>query len=363
MSRLSERLKTVPRRRWVLAGVNVLLALASAVCVLLLWHVTSTLQTPTAAQRFRGESDMRFAQLAAYLPVGQGKSEEDVFSFRSALESKFVEQSLQAPENGSLYLDAYCGRANVTITTDQGSAAVTAFGVGGDFFHFHPLTLKSGAYIAQRDLMDDLVVLDESLAWRLYGGMDLTGLTVTINGVPFVVSGVVEMESDFASAQANPQAGGLFLSWSALKKLREDLTVECYEVVLPDPITGYARGVVEELFPVGEGELVENSSRYSLSHLWDVARGFGRRSMRVNAVLYPYWENALRLTEDYASLLLVLAVLFALGPVVTALVLVIVGVRGGYRYVKRAVPEKISAAVEKHREHLHDLELERQEGE
>lgn len=306
---------------------------------------------------------MRFAQLACYLPQGQGKGEEDVFSFRSSLESKFIEQSLQVPENGSLYLDAYSGSAAVTIATDQGSAAVTAFGVGGDFFHFHPLRLRSGSYIAQRDLMDDLVVLDESLAWRLYGGMDLTGLTVTINGQPFVVSGVVEMESDFASTRANRQEGALFLSWSALKKLDDTLTVDSYEIVLPDPITGYARGLVEEGFPVGDGDVVENSARYTLSHLWQVMRSFGERSMRTNAVLYPYWENALRLTEDYAALLLVLAVLFALSPAVTVLVLSVRAIRGGYRYVKTAVPAKIEAAVEKHREHMHDLELERQEGE
>jgi hypothetical protein len=72
--------------------------------------------------------------------------------------------------------------------------------------------------------------------------------------------------------------------------------------------------------------------------------------MRTNGVIYPYWENALRLTEDYAAALLLLAVLFAICPVVTAAVLVIRSIRRGYRYVKRRVPEKVEAAVEQHLE-------------
>lgn len=115
-----------------------------------------------------GESETRFAQIACYLPVGQGKTEEDIQSFRQGLDAKFTEQSLEAPENGSLYVDAYGCSAQVSLSTDYGSADVTAMGIGGDFFYFHPLQLRSGSYISDRDLMDDLVVLDEVMAWATF---------------------------------------------------------------------------------------------------------------------------------------------------------------------------------------------------
>lgn len=343
-----EKLAGFGWKRWLLLALNVVLVLACGACAVGLQMVSTTLDT-SAARRFRGDSDTRFAQLACFLPVGQGKTAEEIASFRRELEAKFEEQSLEVPENGSLYVDAYSGTARVSVTSDHGSAELAAFGVGGDFFHFHPLSLRSGSYIAERDLMDDLVLLDEVLAWRLFGGTDLTGLTIQINGEPFVVSGVVTMEEDFASQRAyDAQQGSLFLSWSALKRLDGSLDISCYELVMPDPITGYARSVVEESFSTGD--VVENSSRYTASHLLEVIGSFGERSMRSDGIIYPYWENALRLTEDYAALLAVLLVLLALCPAVCALVLVIRWLWRSGRRIRAAVPERVEAAVERRRE-------------
>ena len=347
---LKERLRGWGAKRWAFVVLQVVLALGCGACLVGFWFVSHALETTTAAQRFRGESETRFAQMACFLPVGQGKTEEQIFEFRSGLDTKFVEQSLEAPEGGSLYVDAYSGTASVSLSTDHGSATVEATGVGGDFFYFHPLQLRSGAYISQSDLMDDLVVLDELLAWRLFGGIDLTGMTLYINGVPFVVSGVVSLEEDFATNRAYTQEGGLFMSYSALGKLDETLSVSCYEIVLPDPISGYARSIVETGFPPEVGDTVENSSRYTIGHLLEVIGSFGERSMRTNGVIYPYWENALRLTEDYSALLLVLAVLFGLCPVISAVAVAILGVRRGYRHAREAIPAKVEAAVERRRE-------------
>ena len=67
-------------------------------------------------------------------------------------------------------------------------------------------------------------------------------------------------------------------------------------------------------------------------------------------MVYPYWENAVRLTEDYAALLLALAVVFGICPAGFALVFGILAVRRGYRYLKKTVPEKVEAGIEKRRE-------------
>lgn len=336
-------------KQWFLLLLNLILLLAMAASLVGLRAVTGTLGAAmTGAERFQGGSETRFAQLASFLPVGEGKAETDILQFRQTLDTKLTEQSLEAPENGSLYLDAYSGSASVTVVGDHGSATADAIGVGGDFFFFHPLPLRSGSYISSDDLMDDLVVLDEEMAWRLFGGTDLTGLPLTINGVPFVVAGVVDREDDFASQKAYSGEAGLFLSFSALQRLVEDAGIDCYEIVMPDPISGYAKGILTESFP--NADVVENSSRYSLGHLWEVLRGFGQRSMRANGVIYPYWENAARLTEDYAVLLLLLSVLLALCPAIFLTVTVIRYIRRGYRFVKATVPVKVEAAVEQRKE-------------
>lgn len=365
-SRLIGTLRGFGFKQWFLLILNTVLVAATIASAVGLSVVSNTLGSVRRADAFRGESDMRFAQIACFLPVGKGKEESDILSFRQTLDTKLMEQSLEAPENGSLYIDAYSTNATVTVSSDSsgsgGSAQVEAVAVGGEFFYFHPLQLRSGAYISSDDLMDDLVVLDEELAWRLFGGVELEGMTITLNGKPFVVAGVVSRESDFATKKAYSGEAGLFMSYSALKRLDETAAISCYEIIMPDPITNFAMGVVQEAFPPEENDVVENSSRYSLGHLLSVIGSFGDRSMRVNGVIYPYWENAVRLTEDYASLLLILTVLFALCPLTFVVVLVVKNIVRGYRKVKKAVPEKVEAMIEQRREERLEREYEKKAG-
>lgn len=350
LRRIGTAVKAFGFKQWFLLAVNIVLVLASVGCAIGLNAVGNTLGDLTAAGRFQGMGETRFAQLACYLPVDDGKTEEDIYAFRRSLDSALVEQSLEAPEGGRLYIDAYYGAAPVTVSTENGAAEVKAVGAGGDFFYFHPMALRGGSYIKGSDLMDDLVVLDEEMAWRLYGGTDLAGLPVYINGEAFVISGVIARDRDFATDQAYTGSGGVFMSFSAMRRLIETASITGYEIVMPDPVTGYAKGTVTDAFPIGEGDVVENSSRYGLPHLLEVMRGFGLRSMRTNGVVYPYWENAARLTEDYAAALLVLAVLFALCPLAFAAVLAVREIRRAYRFAKVKIPEKVEAAVEKKRE-------------
>lgn len=349
-------------KQWFLLILNVVLLAAMTASLVGLGAVSSALDSVGAADRFRGGGEMRFAQLACFMPVDQGKTEEEILQFRQTLDSKLVEQSLEAPENGSLYIDAYSTTATVTVASERSSATAAAVAVGGDFFYFHPLYLRSGNYFSSDDLMDDLVLLDEDLAWRLFGGTDLVGLSLTINGEPFVVGGVISREDDFASQKAYSGEGGLFMSYSALARLEEETAISCYELVMPDPISGYAKGVVTDNFSVNGGDVVENSSRYTLGHLLEVAGSFGERSMRANGVIYPYWENAVRLTEDYAVLLLVLSVLFALCPVVFVVVIAVGCIRRSYRFMKAKVPEKVEAAIEQRREERLEREYEKKAG-
>ena len=182
-----------------------------------------------------------------------------------------------------------------------------------------------------------------------------------INDEPFVVAGVVAREADFATQKAYTGDGGVYMSYSALSRLVETASITCYEIVMPNPIRNFAKGILED-FPADGGDLVENSSRYEFSHLLEVAKNFAERSMRLNGVIYPYWENAVRLTEDYAALLAVLSMMFAVCPAVTVLVLGIRQIRRTYRFVKAKVPEKVEAAVEKRREERLERQYEKTSG-
>ena len=89
---------------------------------------------------------------------------------------------------------------------------------------------------------------------------------------------------------------------------------------------------------------------------------FGERFVPTSGGSYPYWENALRLTEDSAAALLALTVLFALCPLTFAVVIAVKYIRRGHRYVKKAVPERLEAAVEERREQRLEKEYEKNAG-
>ena len=129
-----ERLRTVPQRVKFLAALNTALLLVCAVSALLLRGIGPTFQTLTAAERFRGDSDLRFAQIACYLPDGKKLDEEKIAGIREQLAAKFVEQSLTVPENGSIFLDAYSMRTRLTAATDKPTSSAMVYMVTLFFF-------------------------------------------------------------------------------------------------------------------------------------------------------------------------------------------------------------------------------------
>lgn len=88
---------------------------------------------------------------------------DTIRSFRVTLEDEFVQNSIFAPEpdaqdpgadtSARLYADAYSGSTQLSVSgKSPGSVTVTAIGVGGDYFLFHPLQLLSGGYVSDRGL-------------------------------------------------------------------------------------------------------------------------------------------------------------------------------------------------------------------
>ena len=364
-----ERQHRLPRLhgyRLVLLIPCLIQAALSGFCWVMLAKTCSTLPTQSAADVWRGDSDERFAQVSAFLPVDGKLTLDSIRSFRMTLEEQFVQNSMEAPEGGKLYTDAYSGRTSLSASgTSPGKLTVTAIGVGGDFFLFHPLPLLSGSYLTAEDYMADRVVLDAQTAFTLFGSSDVAGMEVTIGGKTFPVAGVVDRESDFASnaalattANASSSSSGssgsqamIFMSYDALNALSE-LPIDCYEIVLPDPVSGFARGLVADNFPIGSGAVVQNTGRFSLTSLISVIGGFGKRVMTVSGVVYPYWENAARMLESYAALYLLLATLLALMPAVCLVVVLVRFVTSQTREAAHQAAHAIEARVEeKKQEH------------
>ena len=273
-------------------ALNLVLIILAGVCFGFCIKMKNTLPYTKAAENWAGKSGERFAYISCFMPETARTDQQSVYSFKSTMEQKLIENSMEAEEDRTLWTYAYCGNAALNVTTDKGSATVEALGVGGDFFFFHPMLLRSGNYIAESDLMHDGVVIDRELAWKLFGAIEVNGMELEIAGRKFYVAGVVERDSDFASKEAYGADIGLYMAYDVFNEIT-DKEINCYELVFPNPVTNFALNLVKENFGNKETTVfVDEGSRYGVSNLWSVVKDYGKRSMRTDGVIFPYWENA-----------------------------------------------------------------------
>lgn len=341
---MKEFVRKLGKKKLICLAANLVLLLAALGCFLGIHRLSRLLPSQLEAERWRGASDIEYAQISCFLPVDETVTRNQIGAFREAMAKKLHEAALDIDTDDMLNADAWSCVAKVKASSALGKGDVYATAVGGEFFTFHPITLISGSYITADDLMQDRALLDEETAWLLFGGTDIQGMTFRVNGVPFVVAGVVEREQDFATKRAYTDGMGIFISydaWVTLNSAASDAPaapdaagggaagtaaasasagIQCYEVVLPNPVKNYAVGVVREKFPIGRGEIVNNTERFHTENLWKLIKGFGTRSMQTRGVIYPYWENAARGVEDRAALLLLAGTAALALPCATALV-------------------------------------------
>ena len=69
--------------------------------------------------------------------------------------------------------------------------------------------------------------------------------------------------------------------------------ITTYEIVMPDPVEGYAAAVLKKALGENSGAIVvDNTNRFGFRHLLEDLRDFALMGMRTGSVRYPYWENA-----------------------------------------------------------------------
>ncbi len=296
------------------------LLLGALGCGLALRAVSGRLLSQQEAERWRGESEREYCQVSCFLPLDGSVGLQEIYAFRYAVLDDLSAAGVEWPEGVYPFVDAWSSGEKMTVSGDKGSTEAPVLAVGGQFFAFHPLRLLSGSYLVEGELSSDRVLLDRELAWELFGGTDLTGMRVQINGAEFVVGGVVEREKDSASRRAYTGEKGLFMSYDAYRALSGEDRVGCYEVVLPETVRGFAAQLVADRFPHAGGEILVNTGRFSFERLLSLARDLPQRAAHGGAVSYPYWENAARIAENECASLAVAMLALGLLPALTALV-------------------------------------------
>jgi len=274
------------------------------------------------------DKDGNTAQISVYFSESEKYDLKESPEYTSYQLNSWYYQMLEELQNASITVEeanksarlvvyGYSATGKIQAVTEHGSAQVKAYGVGGDFFQFHPLKLVYGGYFSESDLMQDKVILDTDTAWKLFGSSDVVGMFVKIDGIPHMVVGVYERESGYFNDAAGNNESCIFVSHNTLYEHGEYHGMETVEYLIPNPVSGFAMGLIEKQLTGRDVAIMEHQSRFEFLALLRVLQQFGTRSMGLSGITFPYWENIARGYEDIlAGILFVELILLAYALIV-----------------------------------------------
>ncbi|MBQ5319204.1 MAG: ABC transporter permease [Oscillospiraceae bacterium] len=318
------------RKYILLIALNGISVLLFVIMTLIAAGIEKSLPDQQTVGRW-SDKDNRYSQVSVFTESMSSINIDGIFTARVDIEKRLVENSLVSEKaNARIWVDAFSSnQGKLTVTSAYGNAEAETIITGGDFFLFHPLELISGYYYSEDNLMHDRILIDENLAWQLYGASDIQGKPVIIGSKYYYIAGVFKNSSNSDVEKVSGNVPTMFMPYQGYEILGNTPYFSCYEACLPNPVTGLALKIVTDSVPVKETNsvIVENSERYSLKNKFGIIQNFGMRSVKDNAVVYPYWENAARITEDKSALVLVFQLIGLIIPIGTVLTYIVIGYR------------------------------------
>lgn len=290
----------------------------------------------------RWQREQPFSQISVFFSADAAVNDESVAAMRSQI-GQILAAANMAPENGGpAWTDGYCAETGFTAVTEANSRPARAICTGGDYFAFHPLEMVSGWYYREDELDDTLVVLDEPLAWQLFGSSDVAGMTVELDGWPCTVAGVAHAPRQADESDAYGDTGTVYMSYSLCCRLRPEVPVTCYEALLPEAVGGFALQTVTGAVTAAESErqIIQNTGRFTLHRSLAGLRQLPRLVQRTDRVSYPFWENAARAAQARACLFAAAAVAAALWPCLYGAYWAARGLSAGVHRLKETVRRK-----------------------
>jgi len=269
------------------------------------------------------------AQVSVFAEETSAYDINSIFTARVNIDKKLQENSLVSQREGArTWTDAFSTtQTKISVSTSRASADAKLIATGGDFFLFHPFEIISGYYYSDSDLMQDRVLIDDVLAWQLYGASDVAGMPVTINGKYFFIAGVYKQSENSYIEKVYGSSPRIFMSYEGYELMSGSAAAfTCYEAVMPNQVPGQAMQIVKEVLSITDESMgirtVDNSARYSLKSRFGIIAD-GTRSVVDCPVVYPFWENAARITEDRSAGLLVAQAVCLLLPIGTVIYLLV----------------------------------------
>ena len=205
---------------------------------------------------------------------------------------------------------SYSGCSEVSVQNKDIQMEVTAIGVGENFFYFHPVSLLSGSYFYPEQQGLDLVIIDQNLAWVLYGSDNIVGMSIEIGGKPHRIAGVMKWEKSGLQKRAGYNKPLIFMSYPSLKGMDETLSVTACDVLMSEITSGFGKTTLKSYLETNMGlrenqyDIVNHTKRLKKSSLKSALEQMKYNSMKTKQLSYPYWENMSRYVRDECARLL-----------------------------------------------------------
>ncbi|MCR5215051.1 MAG: ABC transporter permease [Eubacterium sp.] len=346
-------------------GINLLLILIIIGMVFVSSNRVETMYSEMAAERWENDA-LAYSEVSLYYENISGLTESDIFNIRNSVQTKLAEDSFidEGSENRA-WIDSYSTQTTTTIRKDSTNLDVDVYLVGGDFFKIHPIPLKGGNYLDIENQDFNQIVLDENVAWNLFGSNNIEGMKVWIGESVYTIAGVVGVSEDKADIQAYGEHDCVYIPFKAYSKEDKELKATNYQAVIPNPIKNYAKNILAEaagihfktdeelknsrtILNFDDVELVENTDRYSIISLFGKRNNHKYVDMRVNTIQYPYWENVAKYNETQMLRWLNAAMILSIIPLLSLVYLMIWLYKRRRWALKpvRFVTGKISGAIE-----------------
>ena len=154
------------------------------------------------------------------------------------------------------------------------------------------------------------MVLDENAAWRLFGGTDIAGLRVELNGHPCTVAGVCAA----AEGGAYGDTPRVYLALSYAARMGLEIAITSYEAVLPEVVSGFGADALKTALALDDKqvEIKTLTGRFTLRAGLRVAGDLAYLAQRASAIEYPWWENRAIAIEGQNALWSVLVLVLGL---------------------------------------------------
>ncbi len=276
--------------------------------------ISGTIGFLDAGERWSASGD-RFAVITLYTEDGTALSSDQVKSWVRSIDAKLLESSVAPKENARSWTYTYAAEETMPVHGPKDKATAEVIAAGGDFFVFHPQEFVYGAAFLNDESNPDGVVIDEDLAWKIFGATDIVGMEMTVNEVPFIVAGVSRRASDKGIYNYTyGERPRMYMSYAGYVKLRGDENrITMFETALPNSVRGFARNIFNGAVTANEETMAvaEATDRFSVINRYNNMKILKYSWIRENKIEYPYWENEAKVADYRCAILMIFEVVLA----------------------------------------------------